>query len=117
MVSERMELFMINCVLLSDIYYILLTCYICAVRFQVSKIIWKRLLKKNIEQLKQSKVYIFERLSFGRSSGKYMPYSKVDSFLKVWIIAYFPSRCFSSINICLSESLDFNFMCSRFLLT
>ncbi|XP_066308042.1 protein OPAQUE10-like isoform X3 [Miscanthus floridulus] len=51
--------------------------------FQVSKIIWKRLLKKNREQLKQSKVYIFERLSFGRSSGKYMPYSKVDSFLKV----------------------------------
>ncbi|XP_066308014.1 protein OPAQUE10-like isoform X2 [Miscanthus floridulus] len=51
--------------------------------FQVSKIIWKRLLKKNREQLKQSKVYIFERLSFGRSSGKYMPYSKVDSFLKI----------------------------------
>lgn len=51
--------------------------------FQVSKIIWKRLLKKNREQLKQTKVYIYERLSFGRSNGKYMPYSKVDSFLKV----------------------------------
>ncbi|CAL4943933.1 unnamed protein product [Urochloa decumbens] len=51
--------------------------------FQVSKVIWKRLLKKNREQLKQSKVYIYERLSFGRSNGKYMPYSKVDSFLKI----------------------------------
>ncbi|TKV91838.1 hypothetical protein SEVIR_9G123800v4 [Setaria viridis] len=51
--------------------------------FQVSKVLWKRLLKKNREQLKQSKVYIYERLSFGRSNGKYMPYSKVDSFLKI----------------------------------
>ncbi|TVU45483.1 hypothetical protein EJB05_04972 [Eragrostis curvula] len=51
--------------------------------FQVSKIIWKRLLKKNREQLKQSKVYIYDRLSFGKSNGKYMPYSKVDSFLKI----------------------------------
>ncbi|WVZ60220.1 hypothetical protein U9M48_010271 [Paspalum notatum var. saurae] len=51
--------------------------------FQVSKIIWKRLLRKNREQLKQSKVYIYERISFGRSNGKYMPYSKVDSFLKI----------------------------------
>ncbi|KAF8733777.1 hypothetical protein HU200_014624 [Digitaria exilis] len=50
--------------------------------FQVSKVLWKRLMKKNREQLKQSKVYIYERLSFGRSNGKYMPYSKVDSFLK-----------------------------------
>ncbi|XP_004982052.1 protein OPAQUE10 isoform X2 [Setaria italica] len=51
--------------------------------FQVSKVLWKRLLKKNREQLKQSKVYIYEKLSFGRSNGKYMPYSKVDSFLKI----------------------------------
>lgn len=51
--------------------------------FQVSKVLWKMLLKNNREQLKQSKVYIYERLSFGRSSGKYMPYSKVDSFLKI----------------------------------
>ncbi|KAF8681923.1 hypothetical protein HU200_045374 [Digitaria exilis] len=51
--------------------------------FQVSKVLWKRLMKKNREQLKQSKVYIYERLSFGRSNGKYMPYSKVDSFLKM----------------------------------
>ncbi|XP_062212157.1 protein OPAQUE10-like [Phragmites australis] len=51
--------------------------------FQVSKVIWKWLLKKNREQLKQSKVFIYERLSFGKSNGKYMPYSKVDSFLKI----------------------------------
>ncbi|PUZ37433.1 hypothetical protein GQ55_9G119300 [Panicum hallii var. hallii] len=51
--------------------------------YQVSKLIWKRLLKKNREQLKQSKVYIYERPSFGRSHGKYMPYLKVDSFLKI----------------------------------
>ena len=51
--------------------------------FQVSKVIWKRLLRKNKEQLKQSKVYIYERPSFGKSNGKYTPYPKVDSFLKV----------------------------------
>lgn len=51
--------------------------------FQVSKVIWKRLVKKNKEQLKQSKVYIYERTSFGKSNGKYMPYPKVDSFLKI----------------------------------
>ncbi|KAL6637069.1 hypothetical protein ACP70R_024641 [Stipagrostis hirtigluma subsp. patula] len=51
--------------------------------FQVSKVIWKKLLKKNRELLKQSKFYIYERTSFGRSNGKYMPYSKVDSFLKI----------------------------------
>nr|BAJ90653.1 predicted protein [Hordeum vulgare subsp. vulgare] len=51
--------------------------------FQVSKVIWKRLLRKNKEQLKQSKVYIYERPSFGKNNGKYTPYPKVDSFLKV----------------------------------
>lgn len=51
--------------------------------FQVSKVIWKRLLRKNKEQLKQSKVYIYERTSFGKSNGKYTPYPKVDSFLKI----------------------------------
>ncbi|RLN42061.1 hypothetical protein C2845_PM01G31140 [Panicum miliaceum] len=51
--------------------------------YRISKVIWKRLLKKNREQLTQSKVYIYERPSFGRSHGKYMPYLKVDSFLKI----------------------------------
>ncbi|XP_019704444.1 uncharacterized protein [Elaeis guineensis] len=50
--------------------------------FQVSKIVWKMLLKKYPE-LKHSKVYIYERTSFGKSNRKYMPYPKVDSFLKV----------------------------------
>jgi mitogen-activated protein kinase kinase kinase 1 len=56
-------------------------------RFQVSKLLWKRLLRKNNEQLKQSKVYMYERTSFGKSNGKYMPYPKVDSFLKVLVIS------------------------------
>uniref|UniRef100_A0A0E0KHY8 Calponin-homology (CH) domain-containing protein n=1 Tax=Oryza punctata TaxID=4537 RepID=A0A0E0KHY8_ORYPU len=51
--------------------------------FQVSKVLWKRLLRMNKEQMKQSKVYIYERTSSGRSNGKYMPYPKVDSFLKI----------------------------------
>uniref|UniRef100_A0A0D9VXY5 Calponin-homology (CH) domain-containing protein n=1 Tax=Leersia perrieri TaxID=77586 RepID=A0A0D9VXY5_9ORYZ len=51
--------------------------------FQVSKVIWKRLLRMNKEQMKQSKVYIYERTSSGKSNGKYMPYPKVDSFLKI----------------------------------
>ncbi|RLN40353.1 uncharacterized protein C2845_PM01G31300 [Panicum miliaceum] len=51
--------------------------------YQISKLIRKRLLKQNREQLTQSKVYIYERPSFGRSHGKYMPYLKVDSFLKI----------------------------------
>lgn len=51
--------------------------------FQVSKLLWKRLLRKNNDQLKQSKVYMYERTSFGRNNGKYTPYPKVDSFLKI----------------------------------
>ncbi|XP_020272754.1 uncharacterized protein LOC109847935, partial [Asparagus officinalis] len=50
--------------------------------FQVSKLTWKMLLKKHVE-LTSSKVYIYERTSSGKSDGKYMPYPKVDSFLKV----------------------------------
>lgn len=56
-------------------------------RFQVSKVVWKMLLKKNVE-LKHSKVYIYERTSFGKSDGRYMPYPKVDSFLKVVPISF-----------------------------
>lgn len=55
-------------------------------RFQVSKVLWKRLVRMNKEQMKQSKVYIYERTSSGKSNGKYMPYPKVDSFLKVLTI-------------------------------
>ncbi|KAG0451220.1 hypothetical protein HPP92_026338 [Vanilla planifolia] len=50
--------------------------------FQVSKKLWKMLLKKHGE-LKHSKVYIYERTSSGRIDGRYMPYPKVDSFLKI----------------------------------
>jgi len=51
--------------------------------YRLSKVIWKRLLRKDKDQFKQSKVYIYERLSFGRSNGNYMPYLKVDFFLKI----------------------------------
>ena len=40
-------------------------------------------MRMNKEQMKQSKVYIYERTSSGKSNGKYMPYPKVDSFLKI----------------------------------
>ncbi|XP_020677466.1 protein OPAQUE10 isoform X2 [Dendrobium catenatum] len=51
-------------------------------RFQVSKEVWKMLLRKHGE-LKHSKVHIYERTSSGKSDGRYMPYPKVDSFLKI----------------------------------
>ncbi|KAI0498816.1 hypothetical protein KFK09_019711 [Dendrobium nobile] len=50
--------------------------------FQVSKEVWKMLLRKHGE-LKHSKVHIYERTSSGKSDGRYMPYPKVDSFLKI----------------------------------
>ncbi|CAL9054639.1 unnamed protein product [Musa banksii] len=50
--------------------------------FQVSKVVWKMLLKKHVE-LKSSKIFIYERTSFAKHDGKYMPYPKVDSFLKI----------------------------------
>ncbi|KAJ8476145.1 hypothetical protein OPV22_019872 [Ensete ventricosum] len=50
--------------------------------FQVSKVVWKMLLKKHVE-LKSSKIFIYERTSFAKHNGKYMPYPKVDSFLKI----------------------------------
>ncbi|RZR77466.1 hypothetical protein BHM03_00002554 [Ensete ventricosum] len=54
----------------------------CCWGFQVSKVVWKMLLKKHVE-LKSSKIFIYERTSFAKHNGKYMPYPKVDSFLKV----------------------------------
>jgi len=56
-------------------------------RFQVSKVVWKLLLKKHAE-LKHSKMHIYERTSSGKSDGRYMPYPKVDSFLKVPPVLY-----------------------------
>lgn len=50
--------------------------------FQVSKVVWKLLLKQNVE-LKHSNVHIYERTSSGKIDGRYMPYPKVDSFLKI----------------------------------
>ncbi|WOL02807.1 hypothetical protein Cni_G11526 [Canna indica] len=50
--------------------------------FQVSKVVWKMLLKKDVE-LKNSNLFIYERTSFSKSDGRYMPYPKVDSFLKI----------------------------------
>jgi hypothetical protein len=100
------DIFLLACLLMMCTGYIPLICCIDAGRFQVSKVIWKRLLKKNREQLKQSKVYIYERPSFGKSSGKYMPYSKVDSFLKVGFRDHcmFILLLFRCITIFLNES-------------
>ncbi|XP_078155366.1 uncharacterized protein LOC144551317 isoform X2 [Carex rostrata] len=50
--------------------------------FQVSKLIWKMLVKRSTD-LKYSKFHIYERTSSGKSEGKYTPYPKVDSFLKI----------------------------------
>ncbi|URE08680.1 hypothetical protein MUK42_23588 [Musa troglodytarum] len=50
--------------------------------FQVSIVVWKMLLKKHVK-LKSSKIFIYERTSFAKHDGKYMPYPKVDSFLKI----------------------------------
>lgn len=50
--------------------------------FQVSKKVWKMLLNKYGE-LKHSNMHIYERTSSGKSEGKYTPYPKVDSFLKI----------------------------------
>ncbi|XP_010246346.1 PREDICTED: uncharacterized protein LOC104589653 isoform X1 [Nelumbo nucifera] len=50
--------------------------------FQVSKVIWKMLLTKCME-LRYSKAYIYEPIAYGKGRGRYMPYSKVDSFLKI----------------------------------
>ncbi|KAG6496463.1 hypothetical protein ZIOFF_044330 [Zingiber officinale] len=49
--------------------------------FQVSKVVWKRLLKNHAE-LRNSKLFIYEHTSFARRNSRYMPYPKVDSFLK-----------------------------------
>ncbi|KAK8940555.1 hypothetical protein KSP39_PZI010215 [Platanthera zijinensis] len=49
--------------------------------FQVSKKVWKMLLNKYGEQ--HSKMHIYDRTSSGKSEGKYTPYPKVDSFLKI----------------------------------
>ncbi|KAJ0961445.1 hypothetical protein J5N97_000194 [Dioscorea zingiberensis] len=49
--------------------------------FQVSKTVWKMILKKNVD-MKHSKFFIYERTSFGKADGRYMAYPKVDSFLK-----------------------------------
>lgn len=48
----------------------------------MSKLIWKMLVKRSTD-LKYSKFHIYERTSSGKSEGKYTPYPKVDSFLKV----------------------------------
>ncbi|XP_058089635.1 uncharacterized protein LOC131236465 isoform X4 [Magnolia sinica] len=52
------------------------------VLFQVSEVIWKMLQTKRVE-IKYSKAYIYEPTASGKGSGRYMPYSNVDSFLKV----------------------------------
>ncbi|KAH7654731.1 Calponin homology domain-containing protein [Dioscorea alata] len=50
--------------------------------FQVSKAVWKMILKKNVD-IRHSKFFIYERTSFGKADGRYMAYPKVDSFLKI----------------------------------
>lgn len=71
---------------LCDIYSNLLFFFDDACSFQVSKVVWKMLLKKHVE-LKSSKIFIYERTSFAKQDGKYMPYPKVDSFLKVHLMS------------------------------
>ena len=51
-------------------------------RFEVSKVVWKMLLT-NHRELRHVKAYINEPFASKKSSGRYMPYSNVDSFLKV----------------------------------
>jgi hypothetical protein len=51
-------------------------------RFEVSKVVWKMLLT-NHRELRHVKAYRNEPFASRRSSGRYMPYSNVDSFLKV----------------------------------
>ncbi|OVA01543.1 Calponin homology domain [Macleaya cordata] len=50
--------------------------------FQVSKVVWKMLLTKCME-LRNSKAYICEKAASEKRSRRYMPYSNVDSFLKI----------------------------------
>ncbi|KAF6164815.1 hypothetical protein GIB67_031267 [Kingdonia uniflora] len=50
--------------------------------YQVSKVIWKMLLKNSMK-LRYSKSYFGESVVSGKRSGRYMPYSNVDSFLKI----------------------------------
>ncbi|KAF5199137.1 Opaque10 [Thalictrum thalictroides] len=49
--------------------------------FEVSKVIWKLLLTKFMK-LRSSKAY-FSKSASGKKGGRYMPYSNVDSFLKI----------------------------------
>ncbi|KAL4632730.1 hypothetical protein ACB092_04G071300 [Castanea dentata] len=50
--------------------------------FEVSKVVWKLLLT-NHRELRHVKAYINEPFASRKSSGRYMPYSNVDSFLKI----------------------------------
>uniref|UniRef100_A0A2N9H9R6 Calponin-homology (CH) domain-containing protein n=1 Tax=Fagus sylvatica TaxID=28930 RepID=A0A2N9H9R6_FAGSY len=50
--------------------------------FEVSKVVWKMLLT-NHRELRHVKAYRNEPFASRRSSGRYMPYSNVDSFLKI----------------------------------
>ncbi|KAM4106263.1 hypothetical protein ACB094_04G053600 [Castanea mollissima] len=50
--------------------------------FEVSKVVWKMLLT-NHRELRHVKAYMNEPFASRKSSGRYMPYSNVDSFLKV----------------------------------
>ncbi|XP_075660562.1 protein OPAQUE10-like [Castanea sativa] len=50
--------------------------------FEVSKVAWKMLLT-NHRELRHVKAYINEPFASRKSSGRYMPYSNVDSFLKI----------------------------------
>ncbi|KAJ8765263.1 hypothetical protein K2173_011960 [Erythroxylum novogranatense] len=50
--------------------------------FEVSREIWKMLLRKGIEP-RYMEVYKYEPFASRRCSGRYTPYSNVDSFLKI----------------------------------
>uniref|UniRef100_A0A6N2K261 Calponin-homology (CH) domain-containing protein n=1 Tax=Salix viminalis TaxID=40686 RepID=A0A6N2K261_SALVM len=52
-------------------------------RFEASRVIWKMLSTKHME-LRYVKAHKYERFASRRSSGsRYLPYSNVDSFLKI----------------------------------
>ncbi|KAK7318385.1 hypothetical protein RJT34_03084 [Clitoria ternatea] len=50
--------------------------------FQVSKVVWKLLLAKHME-LRHIKAYKYQPFASKKNSGRYRPYSNVDSFLKI----------------------------------
>ena len=60
----------------------------CFHRFQVSVVVWKLLLAKHMELLHKIAYTDQPFVSKKNTSGRYTPYSNVDSFLKVYVTLY-----------------------------